>query len=125
MRLASFAALLGAVVLAGCGGGDAAPDAGRPATAAAASEPAKTIRIEDFLFVPSPATIKAGETISVVNADAAPHTLTDQPQEGTARFDTGILRGRRTGSFAAPDPGTYAIFCELHPFMKGELEVVG
>lgn len=127
MRHALLAALIGAAALAGCGGDDASDRATpKPTTGAAgAAAPTDTIRIKDFEFEPSPATVRAGQKITVPNQDAAPHTLTDQPDGGKPGFDTGTLRGRQTGSFTAPAPGTYDVYCEIHPFMEGKLEVVG
>lgn len=124
MRHGLLAALLGAALLAGCGGGDDDASDARRTTAPAAGAATGTIRLKDFDFAPSPATVTAGQRISVPNDDAAPHTLTDRPASGRPRFDTGTLRGRQTGSFTAPAPGTYAIYCVIHPFMKGEIEVV-
>lgn len=118
MRHALLTALAGAALLAGCGGDDDLTAQSRTAAST------NTIRMTDFEFAPSRATVTAGQRIRVPNDDAAPHTLTERPSSGRPRFDTGTLRGRRTGSFTAPRPGTYAIYCELHPFMKGELEVV-
>lgn len=127
MRHALLAALAGSAILAGCGG-DAAADRSTkkpttPATGAAAAT--DTIRIEDFVFDPSPAIVRAGQEISVPNDDAAPHTLTDQPADGRPSFDTGTLRGGQTGSFTAAEPGSYDVYCEIHPFMKGRVVVVG
>jgi plastocyanin len=126
MRQALLAALLAATVLAGCGGDDAADgDAKTTAPAAATAGAAtNTIDIKDFKFVPETATVKAGQKISVPNADAAPHTLTEQPSSGDPAFDTGNVTGKQTGTFTAPEPGTYEYFCELHAFMKGTLTVV-
>lgn len=119
MRHALLAALAGAALIAGCGGDD---DTTAQSRAAAAAD---TIRIKDFDFVPSPATVRSGQKIPVPNDDDAPHTLTERPANGKPRFDTGTLRGRQTGSFTAPpSPGTYAIYCVIHPFMKGAIEVV-
>lgn len=133
MRHATFAALLTAVLLTGCGGDDSAPqDSSQATTTAAAaappsapeSGPVDTINIKEFLFDPTPATVRAGQKISVVNDDKAPHTLTDQPESGRPQFDTGNITGNSAGSFVAPKAGSYAYFCELHAFMKGKLEVV-
>ncbi len=133
MRHATFAVLLTAVLLTGCGGDDSAPQgSSQPTTTAAAaapsspsaSDPVDTIRIKEFLFDPTPATVRAGQKISVVNDDKAPHTLTDQPASGRRQFDTDNISGDSSGSFVAPKAGSYAYFCELHAFMKGELEVV-
>ena len=55
------------------------------------------------------------------NADAAPHTITD---EGSGKaFDSGTIKGKASGSFTVDTPGTYKYICEFHPFMKGELMV--
>lgn len=129
MRHAILAALLGAALLGGCGGDDDDGAAAQTATtttmtSTAASAPTDTIRIKEFLFDPTPATVRAGQRISVVNDDSAPHTLTDRPMSGTPQFDTANIGGNRTGSFVAPNAGSYAYFCELHAFMKGELTVV-
>lgn len=127
MRHALLAALAGAALLAGCGGDDSADEARTtpPPAAAADAAPTATISIREFKFAPAAATVRAGQRIAVPNADAAPHTLTDQRSSGQPAFDTGNVTGKRSGSFTAPDkPGTYAYFCELHAFMKGELTVV-
>lgn len=125
MRHAILAALLGAALLAGCGGDDdATADPASTTAAAGAAAPTTTVRIRDFKFLPGSPTVKAGQKISVVNDDAGPHTLTEQPSAGDPLFDTGNVRGRRTGSFTASKPGTYEFYCELHAFMNGELTVV-
>lgn len=124
MRHAILAALLGATLLAGCGDDDTAATKTTTAAAAGAGRPATTIGIEDFTFVPASPTVKVGQRISVVNGDAAPHTLTEQPRAGAPLFDTGNVLGMGRGSFTASKPGTYAFYCELHAFMKGELTVV-
>jgi plastocyanin len=125
MRHTILAALLGAALLAGCGGdGDAGGAANQNTNAAPTAAPTNTIRIEDFEFKPARATVTAGRRIFVPNDDAAPHTLTERPAGGKPLFDTGTLRGKQTGDFEAPPPGSYAIYCVIHPFMKGEVEVV-
>ena len=131
MRHAILAALLSAALLAGCGGND--DDAGAtaatgtsPTTTGAgagpgAGEPTDTIKIADFVYDPEPATVRAGERISVPNADAAPHTITDAGS-GKA-FDSGTIKGKATGSVTIDEPGSYRYICEFHPFMKGEITV--
>lgn len=117
MRHAFIAALLGAALLAGCGdmNDETAPSA--PAAAATA------IAIKDFRYAPSPATVKAGARIAISNADGAPHTLTDR---ATARaFDSGTVKGGARGSVTFTKPGTYAYYCEFHPYMKGAVTVIG
>lgn len=122
-----LAAALSAALLGGCGTDDDGGVANQKMTTATSppsSAPTDTIGIENFLFDPTPATVRAGERISVVNGDSAPHTLTDKPTSGKRSFDTGNVSGKQTGSFVAPKAGTYSYYCELHAFMKGELTVV-
>jgi plastocyanin len=113
MRHAILAAVLGAALLAGCGGGD---DDGAAATSSSA-----TIKIVDFVYDPDPATVRAGQAISIPNADAAPHTITDA--ESGKAFDSGTIKGRATGSLTIDEPGSYRYICEFHPFMKGQITV--
>lgn len=122
MRHAILAALLGAALLAGCGSDDdgtAATTSSTPATSAGATT--STIKIVDFVYDPDPATVKAGQAISVPNADAAPHTITDGGS-GKA-FDSGTIKGKATGSLTIDKPGSYRYICEFHPFMRGEITV--
>lgn len=78
-----------------------------------------TIEIAGFAF-DGASVVSAGQTISVPNADSAPHTLTSVD----GLFDTGLIDGGGEGSLVAPAaPGTYAYFCALHPSMTGTFTV--
>jgi plastocyanin len=121
MRLPILVALLAAALLAGCGGEDKGATTTKAPGAAAAAKTTATIKIADFVYDPTPATVKAGQKISIPNADAAPHTITDG---GSGKvFDSGTIKGKATGSLTIDKPGTYKYICEFHPFMKGELTV--
>ena len=113
-RHALLAALLGAAVLAGCGGDD------EPAAPAAAST--DTIRIAEFLYEPESATVTAGRKITVTNADSAPHTLTQEG--GSPTFDSDTIDGKATGSVTFKTPGEFTYYCQFHPTMKGSVTVV-
>ncbi len=124
MRHAILAALLGGALLTACGGDDKtnAATSGSTASAPASAEQTDTIRIVDFVYDPTPATVRAGQRISIPNADAAPHTITDDaPGEGA--FDSGTIKGKATGSLTIDTPGSYSYICEFHPFMKGKITV--
>ena len=85
--------------------------------AEAAAPPAELV-ISDFAF--SSVTVPAGATVNVVNNDSAPHTATSTD----GLFDTGTIDGGGTGALVAPTaPGTYALFCAIHPSMQGQLVV--
>lgn len=120
MRSPLIAALLGSVVLAGCGSND------RKTTSSGSGAPAATttsIAIKDFKYSPTPATVKAGVKIAVSNADSAPHTLTEKSSKRS--FDSGTIQGNADGSVTFTRPGTYGYFCEFHPYMKGTVTVTG
>jgi plastocyanin len=127
MRQTILAALLTTTLLAGCGGGEdngaPARQATTPAAAAgAAGARTDTIKIVDFVYDPTPATVRAGQPIAIANADAAPHTITDGAA-GAKAFDSGTIKGKAKGSLMIDEPGTYSYICEFHPFMKGEIIV--
>lgn len=126
MRHAILAALAGTALLAGCGGDDDGAAAPKTTTttvapSSGAAEQTDTIKIVDFIYDPAAATVRAGQKISVPNADAAPHTITDAGS-GKA-FDSGTIKGKATGSVTFDKPGTYSYICEFHPFMKGKITV--
>jgi len=109
--------LLVSVLVAGCGGSDGG---GQDATPA--EEPAATtsIKIEDFAFSPTLATVERGATVTVTNADGVTHTLT--ADDGS--FDTGDLAaGSKT--ITLDEAGTFAYHCAIHTYMKGMIEVTG
>lgn len=100
----------------------AAPaDGAAQATGEAGQTANATITIEGFAFR-GPAVVAPGTTLTVTNADGAPHTLTFRNGEG----DTGTIEGGGTATLTAPtEPGTYAFFCAIHPSMEGEIQITG
>ena len=111
---AALVAALAIGSLGGCGDDDRAATPQAPGSAKATD----TIKIVDFVYDPTPATVKAGQKISIPNADDAPHTITD---DGSGKaFDSGTIKGKATGALTIAKPGTYTYICEFHPFMKGE-----
>ncbi|MFB3764781.1 MAG: cupredoxin domain-containing protein [Methanotrichaceae archaeon] len=88
--------------------------------AATASAQMKTpINIKDFAFDPSTVTVQAGTSVTWINLDTVPHTVTST--NGT--FDSGILRPGRMFNYTFNDPGTYNYYCTIHPYMKGQVIV--
>ncbi|MHA7278457.1 cupredoxin domain-containing protein [Arthrobacter sp. MDT2-2] len=87
-------------------------------TEAAPAEEA-TITIADFEYV-MPEAIAPGATVTVINEDDAPHTVTAKDEGG---FDVDVSGGE-TVTFTAPDEaGEYAVICTYHPAMSGTLVV--
>jgi plastocyanin len=81
----------------------------------------QAMRIVDFSFEPSSATVPAGTTVGWTNAGLAPHTVT----AGDGSFDSGLLVAGAAWSRTFNQPGTYRFVCTFHPAMTGELIVTG
>jgi plastocyanin len=89
-------------------------------SAAAALRP---ISISNFTFAPAAITVQAGQEVTWVNEDDAPHTVVGSdagsPLKSQA-LDTGDKYSARL-----TQPGVYRYFCSLHPHMTGVVEVSG
>lgn len=79
-----------------------------------------TIAIKNFAFDPSILQIEAGTTVTWINHDAVPHTVT--AHDGS--FDSGQLAQEQRYSRRFDVPGTYAYHCHPHPTMTGTIVVV-
>jgi plastocyanin len=79
------------------------------------------IKIDDFRFVPGTLTIPIGTTVTWINDDGEPHTVTssDDPR----RFRSAALDTGDRFSFTFSEAGTYAYFCSVHPHMTGKIIV--
>ena len=77
------------------------------------------VKIDNFTFNPKQVTVKAGDSITWVNHDDIPHTVTSQTQA----FRSKALDTDDKFSFTFATPGTYSYFCALHPQMTGTIVV--
>lgn len=75
--------------------------------------------IEGFAFKPATINVSVGDTVTFTNRDGAPHTATAV----NGSFRTGTLRRGQSESITFNSAGTYAIFCAIHPAMKGTVVV--
>lgn len=137
---ALFAALLLALSLALAACGDSDDDTTGSATTTettteesgateeSGSEPAPSgeaakaekVKIVEFTYQPDPVVVQTGGKVIWQNEDAAPHTAT--ADDGS--FDTGTIEQGKIGSETFKEAGTYPYFCEIHPDMRGSVEVV-
>lgn len=79
------------------------------------------VKIVEFSYVPDPVVVAAGGKVIWQNEDMAPHTAT--AEDGS--FDTGTIEQGKLQSETFDEAGTYPYFCEIHPDMRGTVEVVG
>jgi plastocyanin len=128
----AIAALL--LLLVACGGGDAdssvADDGGDTDASAGADgggAGGDQVELTGFAFAPSELTVAPGTTVTFVNNDTSPHTVTEG-SDGTpaddARFDEHVAAGGQV-TVTFDEAGTYAITCTLHPQMNMTVNVEG
>jgi plastocyanin len=82
---------------------------------------APQVTIDNFAFTPAELTVNAGTTVTWLNRDDIPHTVTDAADQRafkSAPLDTGDSFSHQ---FATP--GTYHYFCSLHAHMQGTIVV--
>ena len=78
------------------------------------------MHVKDFKYNPTPATIHVGDRVTFVNGDDEAHTVTAVNKS----FDSEGLEPGNTWQHVFSKPGTYAYFCERHPYMKATIVVL-
>jgi plastocyanin len=79
-----------------------------------------SVHVKDFKYNPTPATIHVGDRVTFVNGDDEAHTVTAVNKS----FDSEGLEPGNTWQHVFSKPGTYAYFCERHPYMKATIVVL-
>jgi plastocyanin len=92
---------------------------GEPAPSGPASRSEK-VKIVEFTYQPDPVSVQVGGKVTWQNEDTAPHTAT--ADDGS--FDTETIEQGKLKSETFKQAGTYPYFCEIHPDMRGTVEVV-
>jgi plastocyanin len=77
------------------------------------------ITVKNFMFSPTPLTVKAGTTVTWTNMDDEPHTVVSD----TGVFKSGGMDTNESFSFKFDKPGTYHFTCTIHPRMVGTVVV--
>jgi plastocyanin len=70
----------------------------------------KSIDIKDFQYSPPALQVKVGETVTVKNEDANPHTVT--AKDGSFNAD---VPANGTATFKVDKPGDHPYDCTYHP----------
>jgi plastocyanin len=91
------------------------------APSAGAQGKTMAVSIKNFAFNPPNTTVSAGTTVTWVNNDQVPHTVT----ANDGAFDSGTLQPGQSYSFTFDKPGTYAYHCNIHPYMTATVTVSG
>ncbi|MET3707825.1 cupredoxin domain-containing protein [Arthrobacter sp. UYEF6] len=121
-RVLAVAMAVSLAGITGCGV-QSAPPAGSSTSAPSPDAPGQSgdavVTIRDFAYE-VPASVKPGATVTVTNADSAPHTFTAKDNRA---FDVEVPAGATVILQAPAVPGEYGIICTFHPRMTGTLVV--
>jgi plastocyanin len=94
------------------------PAASRPAPAPAARRNA-SVRLKGNAFIPNRTEITAGSTVTWKNLDQMVHTVGAVDKS----FTSPIIGTDGSYSHTFTRPGTYPVYCTVHPFMKATVVV--
>lgn len=104
-RLRAAGALLSFLLLGSAAVAETPPDAAR-------------VLIKDFMFMPMELKTRVGTSVTWVNLDDEPHTVLSE-----GLFRSGALDSGEQYTFRFDKPGTYQVFCSIHPQMKATIIV--
>jgi plastocyanin len=77
-----------------------------------------TVTIDNMAYGKVPAGLKVGDTITWVNQDTVPHTVTARDKS----FNLAVDRGAHA-KMSLDKAGTFLIYCLYHPMMRSTLKV--
>jgi len=83
-----------------------------------ADQPANQPFVDNYTFVPSVITIKAGTRVTWTNRDQVPHTIS-----ATNAAFSGLLAQGASASITFNTVTTFNYFCAIHPQMRGTIVV--
>ena len=88
-------------------------------TSAAGAADAPSIVIEKFAFTPKEITVSPGTTVSWINHDETPHTVSTPDKS----FMSKAMDTNDHYEYTFTSEGDFSYFCTLHPFMTGVVHV--
>ena len=86
-------------------------------TAEAGGHKTHQIEISGHAFKPAKLEMQAGDKVTFVNLDGAPHTAT----AANGAFDTARLNRGDDATITVEKTGTHNFFCKFHPGMRGQI----
>jgi plastocyanin len=117
-----------AVGAAACGSSSSSSSSSTKTTSATTAVPAAppsaapgTITIKNFAFTPATIQTKAGQAVTVQNADGTTHTFT--ADDKSTGVDSGRIDGGKSATVTFAKPGTYTYHCDIHNYMTGTITV--
>ena len=125
LKLAALPAIALGALAAGCNRGaesteaEAAPVVMAVPAAAPSQSKMKEVGIDNFSYNPAVLTVSVGTTVTWVNHDDIPHTVTANDK----RFASTGMDTDDKFSHVFTTPGTYSYFCMIHPHMTGQIIV--
>ena len=87
--------------------------------AQAQPSPTAVVHMKNFTFVPATIPVKPGDAVEWINDDTDAHSV-DSPDR---LFSSGGLDTHETWTHVFKSSGSFAYFCDLHPYMKGTVIV--
>ena len=87
--------------------------------AAAGTDTASQVMIDNFVFSPVPLTVKVGTTVTWINHDDIPHTVDSTDK----KFKSAALDTDDKFEFKFTEAGEYPFYCRIHPKMTGKIIV--
>ncbi|POM24798.1 Amicyanin precursor [Actinomadura rubteroloni] len=88
-----------------------------------AATAAVVVHIKNYAFSPSALKVSAGQKVTWINDDSAPHTVTTT--SGPKKIDSGEMDKGASFSYTFTTAGTYSYYCAYHPDMKAAVTVSG
>jgi len=95
------------------------PGSATAAERAVSKSATKTVVVDAVAFVPESITVHVGDTVTWINNDPFPHTVTSKD----GGFDSREIATGKSWSFTPRKAGAFPYLCTLHPTMKGTLRV--
>ena len=79
-------------------------------------------KVTEF-FVPKSLPVKVNDIVTWINSDSAIHTITSGVGTKDGVFDSGFVQAGKSFSFTFSKSGTFDYFCQVHPWMTGQIIV--
>ena len=86
--------------------------------------------VDDWCYMSSALTVSVGTTLTWINSDTLPHTVTSGNADADAvgldvqnGFDSGFMSGGDEYEHTFDVTGFYDYYCQLHPWMQGSITV--